>query len=48
VKRNRFVQLTGATKSVNRDLEAKAPSAGRLKGYVINLEAPTAEYVMGA
>src|SRR4029453_11548580 len=24
VKRNRFVQLSGATKSINRDLEAKA------------------------
>jgi hypothetical protein len=48
VKRNRFVQLTGATKSVNRDLEAKARALAGLKGYVTNLEAPTAEYVMGA
>jgi len=24
IKRNRFIKLTGATKSVNRDLEAKA------------------------
>jgi hypothetical protein len=48
VKRNRFVQLTGATKSVNRDLEAKARTLAGLKGYVTNLEAPTAEYVMGA
>ena len=48
VKRNRFVQLTGATKSINRDLEAKARALAGLKGYVTNLEAPTAEYVMGA
>jgi hypothetical protein len=46
VKRNRFVQLTGAIKSVNRDLEAKARALAGLKGYVTNLEAPTAEYVM--
>ena len=48
VKRNRFVQLTGGTKSVNRDLEAKARALAGLKGYVTNLEAPTAEYVIGA
>jgi len=48
VKRNRFVQLAGATKSINRDLEAKARALAGLKGYVTNLEAPTAEYVMGA
>ena len=48
VKRNRFVQLTGGTRSVNRDLEAKARALAGLKGYVTNLEAPTAEYVMGA
>jgi hypothetical protein len=47
VKRNRFVQLAGATKSINRELEAKARGLAGLKGYV-NLEAPTAEYVMGA
>jgi hypothetical protein len=48
VKRNRFVQLTGGTKSINRQLEAKARALAGLKGYVTNLEAPTAEYVMGA
>ena len=48
VKRNRFVQLTGATKTINRSLEAKARALAGLKGYVTNLEAPTAEYVMGA
>jgi hypothetical protein len=48
VKRNRFVQLVGGTRSVNRDPEAKARVLAGLKGYVMNLEAPTAEYVMGA
>ena len=48
VKRNRFIQLGGATKSINRQLEAKARALAGLKGYVTNLEAPTAEYVMGA
>jgi hypothetical protein len=33
VKRNRFVQLTGGTKSVNRHLEAKARALAGLKGY---------------
>src|SRR4029453_14424714 len=48
VKRNRFVQLTGATKTINRSLEAKARAQAGLKGYVTNLEAPTVEYVMAA
>jgi hypothetical protein len=33
VKRNRFVQLASATKSVNRALEAKARAVAGLKGY---------------
>src|SRR5256885_2235788 len=37
VKRNRFVQLSGATRSVNRALEAKARALAGLKGYVTNL-----------
>jgi hypothetical protein len=54
VKRNRFIQLTGATKSVNRALEAKARAVAGLKGYVTNLAACpdgtpiTAEFVIGA
>jgi hypothetical protein len=48
VKRNRFVQLTGATKTINRSLEAKARALAGLKGYVTNLQAPTADYVLGA
>jgi hypothetical protein len=39
VKRNRFIALDGATKSVNRELEAKARSLAGIKGYVTNLPA---------
>jgi hypothetical protein len=54
VKRNRFVQLAGGTRTVNRELEAKARSLAGLKGYVTNLRAcpdgtpVTAEFVIGA
>jgi hypothetical protein len=47
VKRNRFVTLTSATKSVNRQLEAKARALAGLKGYTTNLEA-TAQFVIDA
>ena len=39
VKRNRFVQLSGGTRTVNRALEAKARALAGLKGYVTNLAA---------
>ena len=39
VKRNRFIALDGAVKSVNRELEAKARDLAGLKGYVTNLAA---------
>jgi hypothetical protein len=43
VKRNRFIQLSGGTRSVNRELEAKARAIAGLKGSVTNLRAcPTA------
>jgi hypothetical protein len=54
VKRNRFVRLTGGTRSVNRALEAKARALAGLKGYVTNLAAcpdgtpVTAEFVIDA
>lgn len=48
VKRNRFVQLSGGTRTVNRELEAKTRALAGLKGYVTNLDAPTAEFVIGA
>ena len=33
VKRNRYIQLSGATKSVNRTLEAKTRALAGWKGY---------------
>jgi Transposase DDE domain len=54
VKRNRFIQLSGGTRSVNRKLEEKARALAGLKGYVTNLRAcpdgtpVTAEFVIGA
>ena len=54
VKRNRFIQLSGGTRSVNRDLEDKARALAGIKGYITNLAAcpdgtpVTAEFVIGA
>jgi Transposase DDE domain len=48
VKRNRYIKLTGATKSVNRELEAKARALAGLKGYTTNLTGATAEFVIDA
>ena len=48
VKRNRFITLTGAQKSVNRELETKARALAGWKGYITNLAKPTPEYVIGA
>jgi hypothetical protein len=54
VKRNRFIRLDGAAKSVNRELEAKARALAGLKGYVTNLAAcpdgtpVTPEFVIGS
>jgi hypothetical protein len=54
VKRNRFVQLAGGTRKVNRSLEAKARALAGLKGYVTNLAACpdgtpiTAQFVIDA
>jgi hypothetical protein len=48
VKRNRFIKLTGATKTVNRQLEAKARGLAGLKGYVTNVENPSPEFVIDA
>ena len=52
VKRNRFIALDGAVKSINRELEARARELAGLKGYVTNLTAcpdgapVTAEFVI--
>jgi len=54
VKRNRFIALDSTTKSVNRELEAKARDLAGLKGYVTNLAAcpdgtpVTADFVIGS
>jgi len=48
VKRNRFVKLTDATKTVNRQLEAKARALAGIKGYLTNITDPTPELVIGA
>jgi hypothetical protein len=48
VKRNRFIKLTGATKTVNRELEAKTRNLAGWKGYTTNLTGQTPEFVIGA
>lgn len=50
VKRNRFIRLDGATKSVNRHLEAKARALAGIKGYTTNLDPATvtAQFVIDA
>jgi hypothetical protein len=39
IKRNRFIQLSGDSHTVNRELEAKARSLAGIKGYITNLQA---------
>jgi hypothetical protein len=54
VKRNRFIRLSGGTRTVNRELEEKARTLAGLKGYVTSLRAcpdgtpVTPEFVIGA
>ena len=48
VKRNRFIKLSGATKTVNRDLEAKARALAGIKGYTTNLVDQSAQFVIDA
>jgi transposase len=48
VKRNRYIKLTGATKSVNRALETKTRALAGLKGYTTNLTSARAEFVIDA
>ena len=48
VKRNRYIQLTGATKSVNRTLEAKTRALAGWKGYTTNLVDQPAAFVIDA
>jgi hypothetical protein len=48
VKRNRFIKLTNATRTVNRELEAKARALAGIKSYVTNIADPTPEFVIDA
>jgi transposase len=48
VKRNRFVKLTGGTRTINRDLESKARALAGFKAYITNIDNPTPEFVIGA
>jgi hypothetical protein len=48
VKRNRFIKLVGADKSVNRTLEVKARALAGWKGYITNVPGASAEFVIGA
>ena len=48
VKRNRYIQLSGATKSVNRTLEAKTRASAGWKGYTTNLTKASPEFVIDA
>jgi hypothetical protein len=48
VKRNRFIKLTGATKSVNRELEAKTRALAGWKGYTTNLVGQPSTFVIDA
>lgn len=48
IKRNRYIQLSGATKSVNRTLEAKTRALAGWKGYTTNLVGQPAAFVIDA
>ena len=48
VKRNRYIQLSGASKSVNRQLEAKTRALAGWKGYTTNLTVQPAQFVIDA
>jgi hypothetical protein len=48
VKRNRYIQLSGATKSVNRELEAKTRALAGWKGYTTNLTTASPQFVIDA
>jgi len=48
VKRNRYIQLSGATKSVNRALEVKTRALAGWKGYTTNLVGQPAQFVIDA
>ena len=48
VKRNRYIQLSGATKTVNRQLETKTRTLAGWKGYTTNLVGQPSEFIIDA
>ena len=48
VKRNRFITLSGETKAIDRDLEAKARALAGWKGYTTNLTEQTPKFIIEA
>ena len=48
VKRNRYIHLSGATKTVNRTLEAKTRALAGWKGYTTNLTTQSSAFVIDA
>lgn len=48
VKRNRYIHLSGATKTVNRTLEAKTRALAGWKGYTTNLVEQPASFITDA
>lgn len=47
IKRNRFIKLVGAEKSLNLELEYKARTLAGWKGYITNIEHPTPQFDRG-
>jgi hypothetical protein len=48
VKRNRFVKIDGARKSINHELEEKARSLAGFKAYITNIPDPSPDSVIAA
>jgi hypothetical protein len=48
VTRNRFVKLTGGTRTIDRALESKARALAGFKAYITNIDNPAPEFVIGA
>jgi DDE family transposase len=48
IKRNRFITLTGGTRTINRELEAKARTLAGWKPYVTNLLDADPAWIIGA
>jgi hypothetical protein len=48
IKRNRYAQLAGGTRSVNRELKARTRGLAGWRGYTTNVVDQTPEFVIGA